>query len=90
MIYVIETEHDGIVSAFKSKKLLIHKLKQLPKTYNVRTQVIDNLIYAIEQNSKIWETFTIWEDVTTDGEFVGVEDTVYIKSFYGDEDLLEG
>ena len=90
MIYVIETEHDGIVSAFTNKQSLIQKLKQLPKTYNVRAQAIDNLIYAIKQNSKIWETFTIWEDVDEDGVFFGVEDTVYIKSFYGDEDLLEG
>jgi len=69
--------------------LLIHNLKKLVKTHNVRPQKIDQLIYAVEHNSIIWEEFTIWEDVTTDGEFVGIDDTVYIKSFYGNERLLD-
>ena len=89
MIYVVETEHEGIVNAYSSRNLLIHNLKKLSKTHNVRPQKIDQLIYRIEHNSQIWESFTIWEDITMDGEFCGVDDTVYIKSFYGDERLLD-
>ena len=87
MIYVIETENQGITSAFDSRPRVINKLRALKESHNVRPQKIDQLIYSIEHGSVIWEDVTIWEEMTDEG-FVGVEDRMYIRSFHHDEDII--